>query len=316
MTRPTKPPAILFGGGLLAALSLAWSSYAITNLMHSGPFGLSVALAGDIGWITVLWAEYQNVTIGGRTWIAPAAGWAIALAVGALLVLHGIDQDSAAQAIAGPFVVLTGKAVWAFALASLRDPAALTTEQEAEINSVVRDSEFTARLHQASLNRLDRTADAEIARIRAEARITLARDDTDFHIGLERMNKRAEIARRTPLALPSAPRPAADPAFDEVAEQAIGMVTEHDREHIPNSPIITKNTPSTVRDHIANSAVNSANPDREQPPMAAVVRDVIASTQNNADAVRDVLAIIPGANKASVAAAVRRARRDMEGGYA
>ncbi|MFF1957985.1 hypothetical protein ACFVWX_13465 [Streptomyces sp. NPDC058220] len=315
-------PAILYGAALLAVLSIIWSGYAITDLMHSGKFGLSVALAGDIGWITVLWAEYRGITIAGRTWAAPVAGWAIAIAVGTLLVLHGVEQDSAAQAIAGPFVVLVGKGVWTFALAAMADPAALTPEQEAEIHGVMRDSEYTARLHDARLDQLDRTADAAIARIEAEARITLARDDVDFRIGLERLDKRAEIQRRTPLALTAGPEQqpviASGLTLDEAAEQAIEMVGEHDREQIANAPNTLASTPSTVREQIANSAVTSANTDREQPSIAAIVREQIARTTSNADAVRSVLAIIPDANKASVAAAVRRARKtgDMKDGYA
>lgn len=206
-----RPPLILAGATALAVLSLIWSGYAITDLMHSGPFGLSVAIAGDIGWITVLRAEYRGVTIQVRNrTINPAAvGWAIALGVALLLGLHGHEQHSVPQTIAGPFVVLVGKAVWTLALASLRDPAALTPDQEAEIASVMRDSEYEARLHAAQLDQLDRAADAEIARIRSEARITLARDDVDAEITLERIDKQREITRRTPLAIsPAQPAPA------------------------------------------------------------------------------------------------------------
>lgn len=289
-------PPILYGAYLLAGLSLVWSGYAITDLMHSGKFGLSVALAGDIGWITVMWAEYRRITICGRTWVAPAVGWLIALGVGFLLVLHGIDEASRAQAIAGPFVVLVGKAVATFALASLRDPAALTPEQEAEIHDVMRESEYTARLHEAQLEQLDRAADAKIARIRAEARVTLARDDADFEITLERAEKRATIERRTPLALTA-------------------RVPEQDREQIANAAPITTNTnASSPREQIAEQPTTSANPDREQPNMAAIVREQVAITPDNREAVARVLAILPDANKASVAAAVRRAR-SMKGGY-
>jgi hypothetical protein len=222
--KTARQPAIIYGAGLLAALSLLWSAYAITDLMQSGPFGLSVAVAGDIGWVTVLWAEYRGVTIAGRTWAAPLTGWIIAVAVGVLLVLHGVEEDSTPQAIAGPFVVLVGKAVWTFALAAMKDPAALTPEQEAEIHSVIRDSEYTARLHQAGLDQLTRSADAEIARIKAEARTVLARDSADFRISLERMEKRAEIQRRTPLALTAGSAAESLRAFDEVAAQAIEVV--------------------------------------------------------------------------------------------
>jgi hypothetical protein len=60
ISKPSAPP-ILYGAYALAGLSLAWSGYAITDLMNSGKFGLSVALAGDIGWLTVLWAEHRGV---------------------------------------------------------------------------------------------------------------------------------------------------------------------------------------------------------------------------------------------------------------
>lgn len=298
---PDRPP-IIYGAVALAVLSLVWSGYAITDLMHSGKFGLSVALAGDIGWITVLWAEWRGVAIAGKRWAAPAAGWLIAAGVSALLVLHGAEHGRG-QAIAGPFVVLVGKIVWTFALAAMRDPAALTPEQEAEIHAVVRDSEHAARLHHA-------LSDGEIARIRAEARTTLARDEADFQITLERIHKRAEVQRRTPLALTPSEPPA---SFDRVAEQAIEVIGEHG-EQPPNTPSMAA---STVGEQIANGAVTSANPDRERPSIADLVREQIALTTNNATAVRNVLAIRPDANKDSVAAAVRRERRkiEMNGGY-
>jgi hypothetical protein len=314
-----KPPAIIYGAGLLAALSLIWSGYAITDLMHSDGFGLSVALAGDIGWITVLWAEYKGVTIAGRTWAAPLTGWIIAVAVGVLLVLHGVEQDSTPQAIAGPFVVLVGKAVWTFALAAMKDPAALTPEQQAEIHDVMRDSEHAARLHDAQLSGIERAADAEIARIRAEARTVLARDDADFEIGLERVRKRGEIQRRTPLALSPAPVPEPNaPAFDEAAEQAIEITGEHDREQPSSTANTGASNPTIIREQLANNATTSPNADREQRSLADLVRDQIASTTNNADAIRGVMDARPDANKDSVAAAVRRERRKTQpkDGYA
>nr|WSX48875.1 hypothetical protein OG409_07895 [Streptomyces sp. NBC_00974] len=285
-----RPPAIVYGAAALASLSLIWSGYAITDLMHSGRFGLSVAIAGDIGWITVLWAEYRGVTIPikGKA-ISPApAGWAIALGVAALLAMHGHDVGNTGQAIAGPFVVLVGKIVWTFALASLRDPAALTPEQEAEIASVMRDSEYAARLHAAQLDHLDRNADAEIARIRAEARITLARDDADAGITLERIIKRREIEHRTPIA--SSPANTSD--------------------QIANTPATTRPGP------LGTPALASTNTAREQPILADVVREQVAIIHDNARALQAVLAVLPDANPKSAAAAIRRARNSMKGGYA
>lgn len=223
-------PPILYGAYTLAALSLVWSGYAITDLMNSGKFGLSVALAGDIGWLSIMWAEHKRR--GGIPVVV--AGWVIAVGVGVLLVLHGVDERSVAQAIAGPFVVLVGKTVGSIALLVMRDPAALTAEQEAEINDVIRQSEYKARLHHAQLDQLDREADAEIARIHTEARITLARDEADFQIGVQRLEKRAAIERNSRIAI-APPRPAepleppaepkAQPAEPEAHERPSGLVS-------------------------------------------------------------------------------------------
>lgn len=298
---PDRPP-ILYGAGLLAVLSLAWSAYAITDLMDSGKFGLSVALAGDVGWITVLWAEYKGVTLGGRRWAAIAAGWVIALGVAALLVIHGQEAGGRAQAIAGPFVVLVGKIVWAFALEAMKDPAGPTPEQQAELNAVMRDS-----AHEAGM--LHARADARIARIRAEASVTLARDDADFEICLERLDKRAELQRRTPLAIePGSPQASFGPA-PEHANEVLGEREQSDREQ-PNSTTNTNpSSPSMIREQIANNAGTGPNADREQSSIADLVREQIANTTDNATAVRNVLAARPDANKESVAASVRRERK-------
>ncbi|TRV72561.1 hypothetical protein FKN01_29670 [Streptomyces sp. 130] len=271
-------PRVFYGAVTLAGLSLAWSAYAITDLMRSGPFGLSVALAGDIGWLTVLWAQYRRV---GPRWAAPLAGWVIALGVGLLLVIHGAQQDSAAQAIAGPFVVLVGKLVWEFALPALRDPAALTPEQEAEIHSVIRDSEHAARLHDARRDRAEREAQATIERIQQQARITVARDRADFEITLERLEMRAEIERCSPFML--APIAA------------------------PDQPAIT---PSKAE---PSHASGRPEPAPTSASIADLAREHVANTPDNAVAVRAICALRPNENKDSIAAAVRRARRNLDG---
>ena len=61
-----RQPPIMYGAYALALLSLIWSGYAIADLMQSGIFGLSVAIAGDIGWITILWAQHKDITIRGH----------------------------------------------------------------------------------------------------------------------------------------------------------------------------------------------------------------------------------------------------------
>lgn len=286
--RPPSAPPILYGAYALAGLSLIWSGYAITDLINSGWFGLSVALAGDIGWITVMWAEHRR--LGGR--YATIAGWAIALMVGVLLVLHGALAHNLGQAIAGPFVVLVGKTVAQFALLAMRDPAALTAEQEAEIHDVIRSSEHQARLHAAQLDQFDRVAEARIARIKAEARIVLARDDADFEIGLQRLEKRAAIERNSPIA--------------------IAPIT-------PEQPPITlASTPEQAPPSgLPEPAMTSPITDREQKSIADLARDHVAIHPTNPAATNAICSLRPDADRPSVAAAVRRARHqlDARGGY-
>ncbi|MFD7978873.1 hypothetical protein [Streptomyces sp. NPDC059071] len=290
-TRLPSAPPILYGAYALAGLSLLWSGYAITDLMNSGPFGVSVAIAGDIGWITVMWAEHQRR--GGR--LAITAGWVIAVGVGVLLVLHGVDEKSVAQAIAGPFVVLVGKTVGSIALVVLRDPAALTPEQEDEINNVIRDGEYRARLNLAERDREQREADAIIERIKQEARITAARDRADFRITLDRLDMRAEIERKTPIAI--API---------TADQA--------RDPEPITPLTAASNPQPPP---AVPPPTSPNPDREQKSIADLAREQVAIHAINPPAINAICSLRPNADRDSVGAAVRRARRELDarGGY-
>jgi hypothetical protein len=266
MKTPTKRPPILYGAAALAVLSLIWSAYAITDLMHSGKFGLSVAIAGDIGWITVLWAEYKGVTIAGYRWAAPVAGWLIAVGVAYLLIIHGAEH-SRSQAIAGPFVVLVGKIVWAFALAAMKDPAAPTPEQRAELHTVIRDTAHeTAMLHAR--------AQARIARIRAEASVTLARDEADFEITVERLDKRAELERRTPFALPAAKADQESTALDAATAEAIRSAERQARTDVAITALMHAVEPP--QEPVAAEPRKQPPPSQPAGPVGKVVRDVTA----------------------------------------
>jgi len=84
---------------------------------------------------------------------------------------------------------------------------------------------------------------------------------------------------------------------------------------IPNMLAAAANNPG---EQLANKALTSPNPDHGGPTLAELVREQIASTTNNADAIRNVMALRPDANKDSVAASVRRERRrnELKDGYA
>jgi hypothetical protein len=301
-------PRIVQGARVLAALSVVWSGYAISDLMNSGPWGITVAVAGDIGWITVLWAEANRVRIAGRTWPATVAGWLIAAGVGTLLAIHGASgaDGSGAKAAAGVLVIAVSKIVWLFALAADRNPAALTDEQETALADARRDQAYDAELNAITLDGIEQDAEARITRIRAEGRVTLAQDEVDFEVRLERHRMAGEIERKTPLALTMYGRDALPPVEQTNNFEA---VAEHDREQPSTIANTEPSSPSDVREQIANNAATSTNADREQPSIAELVREQIAITPNNADAVRAVMTAYPDANKDSVAAAVRRERR-------
>jgi hypothetical protein len=276
--RRLSAPPILYGAYALAGLSLIWSGYAITDLMDSGRFGLSVAVAGDIGWMSVLWAEHHRR--GGRT--VTIAGWVIAAGVGVLLALHGIDERSWAQAIAGPFVVLVGKTVGTIALLVMRDPAALTPEQEAEINDVIRDGEYQDRLNQAQRAIDQQQADAIIERIEQQARITAARDRSHARLIRDRIELRAELTLSTPLAL--------NPAeLDEPPVEPLAHTAEP-----------TTLSPTTGA---ASPLINTAEPSAQKPPAFGFSAHTSAQSAQRVEAIEKVAELLaqdPGLTAAQV----------------
>jgi hypothetical protein len=174
-------------------VSLGWTGYSVTDLMAAGPWGLLAAVSVDGLWGVVQYLDYKG--IGGNTvrWL----GWAALAAACGLLAYHGWTINPAA-AIAAALPPVVAKAAWIGDIRLRRDPTALTPGQEAEINDVIRDSEYIARMKTAEI---ERDAAAEIALIRAQAKVILARDEADFQVGVERLRKRAELERRRPLEL-------------------------------------------------------------------------------------------------------------------
>lgn len=122
----------------------------------------------------------------------------------------------------------------------------------------------------------------EMRRREMAAERVLAEVDTDFRIEVSRQEKGRELARRAPIAI---------------------------------SPITPEQPPITPE-----QAHGSGRP--EPAPTSASIADLarehVAITPNNSEAVDAILARRPDADRPSVAAAVRRARRNadgMAGGY-
>lgn len=206
---PMTPIAVFF-----TLVSLAWTGYSITDLMAAGMWGLLAAVSVDGLWGVVQFLNYKG--IGGKT--VRGLGWAALACASGLLAYHGSTINPAA-AIAGALPPIVAKAAWLGDIRLRRDPTALTPGQESEINDVIRDSEYIARMKAATIRR---DAAEEIALIQAQADVTLARDEADFMVGMERLRKRAELERRRPLGItavePAEPvEPTAQPAVEPAA---------------------------------------------------------------------------------------------------
>lgn len=279
---------LLYPAVFLSLASLAWTTWSLVDLLGTGWIGFTVAAGSDIVWGSVILAEARGLRIAGRAWVVPALGWATLLVVAAFLALHGVARESLAMAVAGPFLPLGAKIVWALALADMRDPAALTHDELHKLAGMERGMAFEEQHHSIRMRQQ-----------RMQAELLMSEVTTDFDIEVMRQDRTRDLQRRAPIALP----PVA--SFDRSAEQAIGMVGEQ-REQPPSGPSMLASSPI---EQLPSSPMTSANDDREQPSIADLAREQIAITSSNTAATDAVMALRPDANRDSVAAAVRRERR-------
>lgn len=126
----------------------------------------------------------------------------------------------------------------------------------------------------------------EMRRRQMTAELYLAEVDTDFQIEISRQDKGRELQRRAPIAnTPITP------------------------EHVASTPPLA--TPTTPTPTSTNTA-------SEQASIADLARDHVAIHPANPAATDAICSLRPDADRPSVAAAVRRARRNadgMKGGY-
>ncbi|MFJ1782537.1 hypothetical protein ACIOKA_38160 [Streptomyces anulatus] len=183
----------------LSAASLAWTTWSLVDLLGAGLIGVTVAAGADVIWGSVIIAEARGlrVTVGKkRRNIVPAFGWASLLVVAAFLALHGIQKGSLAMAAAGPFLPFGAKAVWALALADMRDPAALTDDEKNTLAEMERHMAFEEAQHLIEMRRREMGAERQMSEV-----------SVDFDIELMRQDKTRELMRRRPLELTAGDAP-------------------------------------------------------------------------------------------------------------
>ncbi|KAB2976021.1 hypothetical protein F8R89_30915 [Streptomyces sp. SS1-1] len=282
------PLAILF-----TFVSLAWTGWSITDLVHSGAWGLLAAISVDGLWGTVQYLSYKG--IGGR--LVEAVEWITLGVACALLGWHGWTITPAA-AFAGALPPIVAKIAWTGDIRLRRDPTALTAEQEAEINAVIRDSEYISRRRAAEI---EREAAEEVALIRAQGKVAMERDDVTFQVELGRIRKREEIQRRTPLALSMSGIPDTQDTRPDTSGHS-----DSQSDTAPDTPPPTsKDTRPDTPDPLHQIAAAASGP-------ADLVRTLSAHGVRQTDIVAEAIRLRPDMNPDSIR---RTAKRLGEGPY-
>ncbi|HEX9755735.1 MAG TPA: hypothetical protein VGA42_08500 [Gemmatimonadales bacterium] len=301
-TTPTQrltaltPIAIVF-----TLVSLCWTGWSITDLVQSGWWGILAAVSVDGLWGVVQYLSYKG--IGGR--FVEAAEWVTLGVACALLAWHGWTITPAA-AFAGALPPIVAKIAWTGDVRLRRDPTALTAEQEAEINSVIRDSEYIARRRAAEI---EREAAEEVALIRAQGKVAIERDDVTFQVELERIQKRDELSRRTPLGIAASATPAPRPDTpDKATDTHPDASGQPDSE--PDTPedapqVSSKDTRPDTPDVLKRIASAASGP-------ADLVRTLSAHGVPQPDLVSKAIRLRPDMNPDSIR---RTAKRLGEGPY-
>lgn len=290
------PVAILF-----TVVSFCWTGWSITDLVQSGAWGILAAVSVDGLWGVVQYLSYKRV--GGR--FIEVVEWVTLFIACALLAWHGWGITPAA-AFAGALPPIVAKIAWVGDI-RLRfrrtfDPTAPTPEQQAHLEEVMRDSGYEARLKAAEI---ERDSAVEIAEIRAQGKVDMERLQVGFEVDLKEIETRAALKRRTPPTLGDGTEAESGSAIDFLGEQVASMrdafgdfVRDLASELRPNQQL---NTPSRVREPL--------------PSVADLARDFVAKMSDNKHVTEAIMQVRPDANRDSVAAAVRKARKAVDGPY-
>jgi hypothetical protein len=309
-TEGARMAPITYVAVFFTLVSLGWTGYSITDLMAAGPWGLLAAVSVDGLWGVVQYLDYKG--IGGRTvrWL----GWAALAAACGILAYHGWTINPAA-AVAAALPPAVAKAAWIGDIRLRCDPTALTPGQEAEINDVIRDSEYIARMKAAEI---ERDAAEEIALIQAQAKVTLARDEADFQVGVERLRKRAELERRRPLELPPPDRGSfSEPAPAGEASTIVDPVTDQsEAASVKPSEAIARPVFGFAA-HPSTPSTGSKSPQAGQHAAAPVKPSEAVKRLHAAgiglEAIADeAVKLYPGIDRKLVAQAVRRLKKAGE----
>lgn len=184
---------------IFTAASAVWTLYSVWDMLGVGPVALTAGLGAEGLWVGGMLAYRVKPTR--LTATAMIAGLVGTLAI---LSIHGAMAYGWGGIVAA-VPPLAAELFWHVDGQLSADPAALTTEQQNQVNGLIREARYITAEAAAEQQREDAQHAAKLARIRRDGDLRMAEDRVDFEVHLERIGMQRQINRRAPLALPAPP---------------------------------------------------------------------------------------------------------------
>jgi hypothetical protein len=196
-TRTLKHHAPRIIAAIFTAASAAWTLYSVWDLLGVGPVAITAGTGAEGLWVGGMLAYRAQRTK--LTCVAMLAGLAGTLAI---LAVHGFGTYGwgGIVAVVPP---LAAELFWHVDAQLTADPTALTTEQQDEVNDVLRQARHITARAAADQAREDAEHAAKLARIRRDGELRQAEDLADFDVAVSRIDMQRQITRRAPLMLPA-----------------------------------------------------------------------------------------------------------------
>lgn len=199
---------------LFTIVSAAWTLYSVWDLLGVGPISVTAGTGAEGLWVGGMLAYRAKRTR--ITLTAMLAGLGGTLAI---LAIHGAGAYGwgGIVAVVPP---LAAELFWHVDAQLATDPTELTTQQQAEVDDVIRQARHITARAAADQMREDAEHAAHLARIRRDGELRQAEDLADFEVAVSRIDMQRQIERRAPLMLPApADEPTAAPASEQMVRE-------------------------------------------------------------------------------------------------
>lgn len=213
--------AVTGGAALLVAISVAWSTVSIGDLLArtvpAPALGYGAALAFDVAWVMCMALEWLSRYDAARASLYMRAGIAALAVAVAAVVTHGVVEKQLAGGILAAAVSVLAKAVWTLVMwqhAKVLDPltAQWVDKQRAKAGAQLAMVPVRRQLARMQAAVAAETAALDTAQARARDEQTQADPDPDHSDGAEDDNVLPLVGKR--LTVKDAVRTALDSGID------------------------------------------------------------------------------------------------------